>query len=69
MMNAVKRRHFIAAGIAGLASQSFAKTRDIHKAIMYATIQVPGTIMEKFKADSLADLIRLWMLAKDAIES
>jgi len=46
----VNRRHFIAAAAAGIAVETQAKTRDIHKAIMYATIQVPGSVMEKFRA-------------------
>jgi hexulose-6-phosphate isomerase len=38
------------AGSAALAAPAFARTRDIRKAIMYATIQLPGSILEKFKA-------------------
>jgi hexulose-6-phosphate isomerase len=50
MMNSVNRRNFIAlSGLAG-AGLLHAKTRDIHKAIMYATIQVEGSVMDKFKA-------------------
>jgi L-ribulose-5-phosphate 3-epimerase len=46
----VNRRHFLLAGGAALATPAFAKTREIRKAIMYATIQVPGSVMDKFRA-------------------
>jgi L-ribulose-5-phosphate 3-epimerase len=45
----VNRRNFLLAGGAALAAPAFGKTRDIRKGIMYATIQAPGSVMEKFK--------------------
>ncbi|MES1260893.1 MAG: sugar phosphate isomerase/epimerase family protein [Acidobacteriota bacterium] len=55
MMNPVNRRHFLLAGGAALAVPAltvpaFAKNRDIRKGIMYATIQMDGSILAKFKA-------------------
>ena len=50
MMNAVNRRSFLIAGTTAFAASALAKTRDIHKAIMYATIQMDGPVMTKFKA-------------------
>lgn len=54
-MNPVNRRHFLLAGGAALAVPAltvpaFAKNRDIRKGIMYATIQMDGSILAKFKA-------------------
>jgi hexulose-6-phosphate isomerase len=53
-MDAVQRRSFLltAAALAAPALNTplSAKTRDLHKAIMYATIGVKGTVMEKFQA-------------------
>jgi L-ribulose-5-phosphate 3-epimerase len=48
----VTRRNILLAGSAALAAPAFAfaKTRDIRKAIMYATIQLPGSVLEKFQA-------------------
>jgi L-ribulose-5-phosphate 3-epimerase len=45
----VNRRNFLLAGGAALAAPAFGKMRDIRKGIMYATIQAPGSVMEKFK--------------------
>lgn len=39
-----------AAGALNLAAQDGAKKRTIHKGIMYATVGVKGSVMEKFKA-------------------
>jgi L-ribulose-5-phosphate 3-epimerase len=50
MMNPVNRRHFLLAGGAALALPALGKTRDIRKAIMYATIQMDAPILAKFKA-------------------
>jgi L-ribulose-5-phosphate 3-epimerase len=50
MMNIVNRRNFLIAGGAGLAVPALAKTRDIGKAIMYATIQMDAPVMAKFRA-------------------
>jgi L-ribulose-5-phosphate 3-epimerase len=50
MMNPMNRRHFLAACCAAVATPALAKTRDIHKAIMYATIQIDAPIGAKFKA-------------------
>lgn len=54
MINAVNRRNFLASGLAGLtlpcfAKSCFAKSRDIRKAIMYATIQMDVPVLAKFK--------------------
>ncbi len=49
-MNLVNRRHFLLAGTAALAAPAFGKTRDLHKAIMYGTIQMDVPILAKFKA-------------------
>ncbi len=49
-MNCVNRRHFLLTGAAGLALPALAQTRDIRKAIMYATIQMGGSILQKFTA-------------------
>lgn len=40
----------IAAGLLGSARADEAKKRDLHKAIMYGTIGVPGSVLDKFKA-------------------
>jgi hypothetical protein len=45
-----RRRFLITAGAALAAPALSAKTRDLHKAIMYATIGFKGTVMEKFQA-------------------
>src|ERR1700730_7783144 len=50
MMNGVNRRSFLLAANAALAASASAKTRDVRKAIMYATIQMDVPIMAKFKA-------------------
>jgi len=50
MMECVNRRRFLLTGAAGLALPASAKTRDIRKAIMYATIQIDGSILQKFTA-------------------
>lgn len=49
-MKTVNRRHFIA--LTGLAAASAlpAKTREIRKGIMYATISMEGSVLAKFKA-------------------
>ena len=50
-MDAVNRRTFLMTAGATLAAPALnAKTRDLHKAIMYATIGFKGTVMEKFQA-------------------
>lgn len=49
-MNGVNRRSFLLAANAALAASASAKTRDVRKAIMYATIQMDVPIMAKFKA-------------------
>jgi len=49
-MECVNRRRFLLTGAAGLALPASAKTRDIRKAIMYATIQIDGSILQKFTA-------------------
>lgn len=54
-MRAVNRRNFLsattlAAAGAAVAVPSFAKTRDIRKGIMYATIDLKVSVLEKFKA-------------------
>ncbi len=50
-MDAVNRRNFlVTAGAALTARALHAKTRDLHKAIMYETIGLKGTVMEKFQA-------------------
>lgn len=46
----MNRRNFLLTGAAAFAVAAPAKTRDIRKAIMYATVQVPGSVLEKFKA-------------------
>ncbi len=47
----MNRRRFLATAGAALASQALhAKTRDLHKAIMYATVGVKGSVLEKFQA-------------------
>jgi hexulose-6-phosphate isomerase len=60
MRDAITRRDFLKAGgaaaAAGLlapaahAADAPAKKRDIHKAMMYATIGYPGTVLEKLRA-------------------
>jgi L-ribulose-5-phosphate 3-epimerase len=55
MMDAVNRRSFlITSGAAlaapALASSALGKTRDIHKAIMYETVGIKGSVLEKFQA-------------------
>lgn len=54
MIDTVKRREFLMATAAGAgvaaAGRVLAATRDLHKAIMYATIGIKGTVMEKFVA-------------------
>lgn len=56
MMDAVNRRSFLtAAGAAAVAAPvltrvASAKTRDLHKAIMYETVGVKGSVLEKFQA-------------------
>jgi hexulose-6-phosphate isomerase len=55
MMDGVNRRNFLMAAGAAMAAPALvrplaAKTRDIHKAIMYATVGVKGTVLEKFQA-------------------
>jgi hexulose-6-phosphate isomerase len=47
---ALNRRHFIATGIASASALAAQKTRDIRKAIMYETIRIDGSILDKFKA-------------------
>jgi L-ribulose-5-phosphate 3-epimerase len=50
-MDAVNRRTFLMTAGAALAAPALnAKTRDLHKAIMYETIGLKGTVMEKFQA-------------------
>ena len=51
-MNAVNRRNFLltAAGAATGAALAPAATRDLHKAIMYATVDIKGSVLEKFQA-------------------
>ncbi len=50
-MDPVNRRSFLLAAGAALAAPALnAKTRDLHKAIMYETIGLKGTVMEKFQA-------------------
>jgi L-ribulose-5-phosphate 3-epimerase len=46
----VTRRELLLAGAAALARPAFGKTRDIHKAIMYATVGVEGSVLDKFTA-------------------
>jgi L-ribulose-5-phosphate 3-epimerase len=46
----VTRRKLLQTGGAVLAAPAFARTRDLRKAIMYATIQLPVPIPEKFRA-------------------
>src|SRR5258708_1215184 len=59
-MDAVNRRNFLVTAGAALAApvltpQAFAKTRDLHKAIMYDTISMKGSsVMEKFQAAKAA---------------
>ena len=50
MMSYVKRRSFLFASTAALAMPALAKDRDIRKAIMYATIQLNGSILAKCTA-------------------
>lgn len=53
MIAAMNRRAFIASGITSgmlAAVAAKAKTRDIRKAIMWQTIAIEGSVMEKFKA-------------------
>lgn len=50
MMKPVNRRKFLISGGAALAVPALAKTRDIHKAIMYETIRMDVPVMAKFKA-------------------
>jgi hexulose-6-phosphate isomerase len=52
---AINRRGFLLSAGAALAAPALvpslgAKTRDLHKAIMYATIGLKGTVLEKFQA-------------------
>ncbi len=52
-MVAVNRRSFLTAtaiAVPALAPSLSAKTRDLHKAIMYATVGIKGTVLEKFQA-------------------
>ena len=50
-MDPVNRRNFLMTAAAALAVPALkAKTRDLHKAIMYETIGLKGTVMEKFQA-------------------
>jgi len=49
-MDAVNRRNFLIAAGAALAAPLSAKSRDLHKAIMYATVGVKGSVLEKFQA-------------------
>ncbi len=55
-MDAVNRRNFLISAGTALAAPlvapraAQAKTRDLHKAIMYATVGVKGTVLEKFQA-------------------
>jgi len=50
-MDAVNRRTFLMTTGAALAAPALnAKTRELHKAIMYETIGLKGTVMEKFQA-------------------
>jgi len=55
IMDPVNRRTFLLSAGVTLAAPAFApsaiaKTRDLHKAIMYATVGVKGTVLEKFQA-------------------
>lgn len=51
MMDPVNRRTFLLAAGAGLAARNvYPARRDLHKAIMYATVNVKGTVLEKFQA-------------------
>ena len=60
MRDAMSRRDFLKAGGATVAAGALApaalaadapvKKRDLHKAMMYATIGYPGTVLEKFRA-------------------
>src|SRR5262245_12943810 len=54
-MVAVNRRNFLLNAGAALATSALsktasAKTRDLHKAIMYETVGIKGTVLEKFQA-------------------
>jgi len=49
-MKTVNRRHFLSlSGVAAVGAAT-AKNRDLHKAIMYGTLQVDGSVLDKFKA-------------------
>ncbi len=57
MSQTVDRRHFlkvggslVAAALAPAVASADTKKRDIKKAIMYATIAYPGSVLEKFRA-------------------
>jgi L-ribulose-5-phosphate 3-epimerase len=55
MMDAVNRRSFLITTGAALAAPALAplaqaKIRDIHKAIMYETVGIKGSVLEKFQA-------------------
>lgn len=54
-MVAVNRRNFLlstgaAVATSALSGTGWAKTRDLHKAIMYETVGIKGTVLEKFQA-------------------
>lgn len=50
MMNHVNRRYFLTVSAGAAAVSAAAKSRDIRKAIMYATIQLPGSVLARFQA-------------------
>lgn len=53
MTNPLNRRRFLkgsALALASLAADAVPKKRSLHKAIMYATIGYPGSVLEKFQA-------------------
>lgn len=54
IINAMKRRDFLASGLAALTLPAFAKAREIRKAIMYDTIKMEGSIGAKFAAAKAA---------------
>ena len=56
--DAVNRRHFLLAGSAALAAPALAKTRDIRKAIMYETIQLPGSVLGQIQGRERGGLRR-----------
>lgn len=49
-MDAVNRRSFLMTAGVAMAAPALARTRNLHTAIMYQTVGIKGTVLEKFQA-------------------